>query len=447
MNFLSSKEKQKHPLPFSIIFTAFLFAFLCVGASIFFIPGILTEKQTANQSGSQIILLQETTEAIPETPGIERSNFASVLPEKTPDPLEDRITSSNYSTLQKNDNYPSVGSLQQRLMELGYLESDEPGSVFNESTEEAVILFQRASGLPKTGIADSDLQEILFSSSAIPYEVKMGDNGKDISDLQEHLTELGYYTGKQNGYFGTATEDALIQFQAKNKLTQNGKYSTETRDLLMSDTAKPFIDPTPEPTKNNKETKETSSQASTKPKKTKEPSAVKKEEYIPDIIVIQDSESKKTGVDNIPVITEASTEAVFPTGGTFQASGDISGIISCAEAQIGKKYVSGDEGPDTFDCSGLVYYCLTQNGIRIGRRSAASYSANDSWKYISSMDDLQRGDLLFFKNNTSEKVSHTGIYIGGGMMIDASSSSGKVVKRSTKTDYWMRNFVCARRIF
>ena len=122
-------------------------------------------------------------------------------------------------------------------------------------------------------------------------------------------------------------------------------------------------------------------------------------------------------------------------------------MISVAQAQIGKRYVRGDEGPNTFDCSGLIYYCLTKNGVSVGRRSAASYSQNESWTLITSMSDLEKGDLLFFRDDNSSRVSHVGLYIGGGKMIDASSRNGEVVRRSCKTDYWTRNFVCARRVF
>jgi cell wall-associated NlpC family hydrolase len=61
------------------------------------------------------------------------------------------------------------------------------------------------------------------------------------------------------------------------------------------------------------------------------------------------------------------------------------------------------------------------------------------------MNDLEKGDLLFFWNNGKSKVGHVGIYIGSGTMIDASSSNGKVVKRACNTSYWKKMFVCARR--
>ena len=121
-------------------------------------------------------------------------------------------------------------------------------------------------------------------------------------------------------------------------------------------------------------------------------------------------------------------------------------MISCARNQIGDPYVLGDEGPDSFDCSGLVYYCLTKAGVSVSRRSAHSYSENGNWTLIESMDDLQRGDLLFFNSNTSDRVNHTAIYIGGGHFIHASASKGMVLQ-SSFSSYWREHFVCGRRVF
>lgn len=95
---------------------------------------------------------------------------------------------------------------------------------------------------------------------------------------------------------------------------------------------------------------------------------------------------------------------------------------------------------------GLVYYCLKQAGLTIDRFTAAGYSKISDWEKITSMDDLQIGDILFFRYG-GKSVGHTGIYIGNGEMIDASKSNGEVVQRSCKTSYWTRNFVVARRPF
>ena len=63
------------------------------------------------------------------------------------------------------------------------------------------------------------------------------------------------------------------------------------------------------------------------------------------------------------------------------------------------------------------------------------------------MDDLKKGDLVFFYNNAFSKVGHVGIVISSSRMIDASSSEGKVVHRSCLGDWSYDNFICAWRIF
>ena len=121
-------------------------------------------------------------------------------------------------------------------------------------------------------------------------------------------------------------------------------------------------------------------------------------------------------------------------------------FLDTAQQQLGKSYVFGSVGPNSFDCSGLVYYCLNQAGLTIDRATAAGYSKISDWEKITSMDDLQIGDILFFRNG-GKSVRHAAIYIGNGNMIDASTSVGEVVQRSCTTSYWTRNFVCARRVF
>jgi len=128
------------------------------------------------------------------------------------------------------------------------------------------------------------------------------------------------------------------------------------------------------------------------------------------------------------------------------SSSDISAFLNLAAEQIGKPYVFGRTGPKSFDCSGLVYYCLNQAGLSVSRTTASGFSKDKDWGKITSMDDLKPGDLLFFSTG-GKKVGHTGIYIGNGEMIDASSSNGEVFQRSCITSYWKNYFVFARRPF
>ena len=76
---------------------------------------------------------ENAPEAAEETPRAQ----STPAPEKTPEP------EAKYATLKKHDKSAAVTSLQNRLMELGYLDIDEPTDYFGSSTETALILFQR----------------------------------------------------------------------------------------------------------------------------------------------------------------------------------------------------------------------------------------------------------------------------------------------------------------
>ena len=85
--------------------------------------------------------------------------------------------------------------------------------------------------------------------------------------------------------------------------------------------------------------------------------------------------------------------------------------------------------------------------MKISRLSSRGYAAVSSWDDVDSMDDLKRGDLIFFKSDTSSTISHVAIYLGDNQMIHAVPSSGAVVKASLSTSYWTRNFVSGKRVF
>jgi len=112
------------------------------------------------------------------------------------------------------------------------------------------------------------------------------------------------------------------------------------------------------------------------------------------------------------------------------------GVVGVAMAQLGKQYVFGTEGPDTFDCSGLVVYSYRAVGVELPH---STYSLWNEGVYVS-QDQLQPGDLVFFDN-----LGHVGIYIGGGQFIHA-PHTGTVVQIATLSGYYAANYVGARRI-
>jgi cell wall-associated NlpC family hydrolase len=113
------------------------------------------------------------------------------------------------------------------------------------------------------------------------------------------------------------------------------------------------------------------------------------------------------------------------------------GVVGVAMAQLGKPYVYGTAGPDTFDCSGLVVYSYAAMGVSLPHSSYALWNVG---VYVS-RDQLQPGDILFF-----DGLGHVGLYIGGGQFIQA-PHTGDVVKITSLNDPWYAaSYVGARRV-
>jgi len=93
-------------------------------------------------------------------------------------------------------------------------------------------------------------------------------------------------------------------------------------------------------------------------------------------------------------------------------------------------YVWGDEGPDTFDCSGLAYWAYAQVGVHVPRVAADMYHGTHAIRPTKTRpgDQLLPGDLVYFATDMSDwrTIYHMGIYIGGGKMVNAPTSGQKV---------------------
>ncbi len=140
-----------------------------------------------------------------------------------------------------------VRRMQERLIQLGYLSGKATG-VFNESTEAAVIAFQKRNVSYYDGKAGPLTLNKLYSSSAKGTSTSAGtvgtvlQNGMKGSEavraMQRRLKELGYYNGVIDGDFGDGTELAVRSFQSNNGLTVDGKAGESTLNRLNSSSAK-----------------------------------------------------------------------------------------------------------------------------------------------------------------------------------------------------------------
>lgn len=117
-------------------------------------------------------------------------------------------------------------------------------------------------------------------------------------------------------------------------------------------------------------------------------------------------------------------------------------IAAQAFAQLGRPYRYGGEGPDAFDCSGLVHYAYGAVGVDTPRTTTGQYRAA---RHIDAAR-LAPGDLLFFRID-SRNVSHVGIYVGDGQFVHAPQTGRPVEQRQLDDPYYQPRFVAAGRLY
>ncbi len=323
-------------------------------------------------------------------------------PSKSPTPTEpqkDGFTIDDFAKLRPGTTSDAVIELQQRLMDLDYLSNDEPTRYYGTQTAYAIQLFQYRHNLTANGVCSKDTATLLFSSDAKKYKVAIGMSGTDVTELQNRLKELGYLSSV-TGYFGTDTDKAVRAFQKNNNLTVDGQVGEMTREAIYSENAIPAKSPSAGGTSAPTNT------PSAKPSPTPE---------------------SKPETDN--------SEAYPIDSAKAQA------FIEAAKTHLGAPYVWGGKGPDTFDCSGFIYYVLRYDlGYSFGYHTSGMWAAT-SYPTISK-ENLQPGDILCFEG-------HVGIYLGDGAMLDASSTEGKIriTYNIWSKSYWNTHWKFGKRYF
>ncbi|MEU8645861.1 MULTISPECIES: C40 family peptidase [unclassified Streptomyces] len=133
---------------------------------------------------------------------------------------------------------------------------------------------------------------------------------------------------------------------------------------------------------------------------------------------------------------EKATEQGSSSGGTTGSSGSTATdpsyatkagkALAFARTQIGKPYVWGATGPDSYDCSGLTQAAWKAAGVSLPRVTYDQVNAGTTV----SLTDAKPGDLVFFYDD----ISHVGLYIGNGMMIHAPKPGAYVREESIYYD-------------
>ncbi len=298
-----------------------------------------------------------------------------------------------------------VKKYQNRLIALGYLSGEADGN-FGLSTQNAIRAFQSRNDQVVDGYLGPDTRSLMDSENAKPFGMRLGEQSDDVKNMQNLLVKYGYLSqDKASGYFGELTKDAVIAFQSVNGLGTDGTAGAKTLQLLQSGTAK----------------------SKPKPKaKAKTPS--------------RGNRGGAAGGNSAPAGSgdSGSGGSISSGVGGATVSGSAGSLISIASSKIGSPYVWGAKGPNSFDCSGFVYWCLNQAGVGTSYMTSSGWRNPGRFKKVS-MGELQAGDIVVVRG-------HVGIYAGGGSVIDASSSNGRVVHRSL-SGWWANNFITAWRIF
>ncbi len=176
--------------------------------------------------------------------------------------------STNYATLQSESRGDAVTALQNALIELGFLTAGRADGIYGDATVAAVQAFQEKNGYPVTGVADANLQALIYSGKPLnasgaktvvsvlaPIDgvtITSGKTGMLVGTVQSRLKELGYYRGSVNMVYDKATVSAMKKFQKANGLKADGVIGPDTQAVLFSAEALApgvtAVPVTPEPT-------------------------------------------------------------------------------------------------------------------------------------------------------------------------------------------------------
>ena len=116
-------------------------------------------------------------------------------------------------------------------------------------------------------------------------------------------------------------------------------------------------------------------------------------------------------------------------------------VIYSAMQYIGTPYEFGGTSDEGIDCSGLVYLAFQNAGIPVPRTSLLQYRKS----HRIHPSKLLPGDLVFFKLERGNPVSHVGIYIGKQRFIHAPRTGKNVEYASLNNRFWSARFTGAGR--
>lgn len=234
---------------------------------------------------------------------------------------------------------------------------------------------------------------------------------------------LNIWTNYENGKFmGYRAKDGSVWNVAETAVDSKGGlwYKVGTREWIEARYTVDASEEEPVKTATNTTKKKSPvanlankvKQATQKKKTTKE-DKVKKANQIVNETVKKTTANKKTNTSSI------------------QASSKAASVVALAKEQVGKPYVWGATGPDSFDCSGLVQYVYQYAaGINLPRTTYDQVKVGQTVP----LDKLQAGDLVFWGSETAPY--HVAIYIGNNQYVNSATPDEGTILQNMSSYYY-----------
>lgn len=176
---------------------------------------------------------------------------------------QDTMARVKYQTLTQGASGDAVKALELALTELGYY-TKMPQGAFTQELHQAVAAFQSKNGYKATGIALPEMQKLLYEGRprnvknkkvavlTLPPvenpEIRLGNQGEQVTMLQRTLLTLGFYQGTVDGVYGASTQKAVRAYQKAHSIRETGKMDSFTWMSIRAavSTPAPYQTPSPE---------------------------------------------------------------------------------------------------------------------------------------------------------------------------------------------------------
>ncbi|WP_107040270.1 C40 family peptidase [Brumimicrobium mesophilum] len=160
------------------------------------------------------------------------------------------------------------------------------------------------------------------------------------------------------------------------------------------------------------------------------------------------SDSSLVSIDSVALIVDSSMMASDVHEECQIKSHLIDSLVLCGTELVGTPYRYAGNSSKGIDCSGLIHYMFESMGAEVARNSRDLSKLGEKIP----MDEVSKGDLVFFKgrNSNSKTVGHVAIVVEGAgdemVFLHASSSRGVVIDKISDSNYFKKRLLFAKRL-